>query len=43
MNAENDLKAVGPRIRMMMPSLTPLEARVVETVFALRTSPRTRH
>jgi DNA-binding MurR/RpiR family transcriptional regulator len=36
MNAENDLKAVGPRIRMMMPSLTPLEARVVETVFALR-------
>jgi len=31
-----DLKAVGPRIRMMMPLLTPLEARVVETVFALR-------
>jgi DNA-binding MurR/RpiR family transcriptional regulator len=36
MNIENDLKAVGPRIRMMMPLLTPLEARVVETVFALR-------
>ncbi len=28
-----DLKAVGPRIRMMMPHLTPLEAKVVETVF----------
>ena len=37
MNLESDLKAVGPRIRMMMPHLTPLEARVVETVFALRT------
>ncbi|WLR93246.1 MurR/RpiR family transcriptional regulator [Shinella zoogloeoides] len=37
MNLETDLKAVGPRIRMMMPNLTPLEARVVETVFALRT------
>ncbi|NTE56603.1 MurR/RpiR family transcriptional regulator [Agrobacterium tumefaciens] len=37
MNLESDLKAVGPRIRMMMPLLTPLEARVVETVFALRT------
>ncbi|MGL3608492.1 MurR/RpiR family transcriptional regulator [Rhizobium sp. G187] len=36
MNSLNDLKAVGPRIRMMMPLLTPLEARVVETVFALR-------
>jgi DNA-binding MurR/RpiR family transcriptional regulator len=37
MNSESfDLKAVGPRIRMMMPLLTPLEARVVETVFALR-------
>jgi DNA-binding MurR/RpiR family transcriptional regulator len=36
MNAENELKAVGPRIRMKMPLLTPLEARVVETVFALR-------
>ena len=36
MNIENDLRAVGPRIRMMMPHLTPLEARVVETVFALR-------
>ena len=28
-----DPKAVGPRIRMMMPHLTPLEARVVETMF----------
>jgi RpiR family transcriptional regulator, repressor of rpiB and als operon len=37
MNLTSDLKAVGPRIRMMMPHLTPLEARVVETVFALRT------
>jgi DNA-binding MurR/RpiR family transcriptional regulator len=36
MNSLNDLKAVGPRIRMMMPLLTPLEVRVVETVFALR-------
>ncbi len=36
MNLETDLKAVGPRIRMMMPLLTPLEARVVDTVFALR-------
>jgi DNA-binding MurR/RpiR family transcriptional regulator len=36
MNSLNDLKAVGPRIRMMMPHLTPLEARVVETVFGLR-------
>ncbi len=36
MNSESDLRAVGPRIRMMMPQLTPLEARVVETVFALR-------
>ena len=31
-----DLKAVGPKIRMMMPLLTPLEARVVETVFGHR-------
>ncbi|TIL25120.1 MAG: RpiR family transcriptional regulator, partial [Mesorhizobium sp.] len=31
-----DLKAVGPRIRMMMPHLTPLEAKVVETVFGRR-------
>lgn len=37
MNLDSDLRAVGPRIRMMMPNLTPLEARVVETVFALRT------
>jgi DNA-binding MurR/RpiR family transcriptional regulator len=36
MNSADDLKAVGPRIRMMMPKLTPLEARVVETVFGLR-------
>lgn len=31
-----DTKAVGPRIRMMMPLLTPLEAKVVDTVFAMR-------
>jgi DNA-binding MurR/RpiR family transcriptional regulator len=31
--ASSDPRAVGPRIRMMMPSLTPLEVRVVETVF----------
>ena len=31
-----DMKAVGPRIRMMMPQLTPLEAKVVETVFSRR-------
>jgi DNA-binding MurR/RpiR family transcriptional regulator len=36
MNIEDDPRAVGPRIRMMMPHLTPLEGRVVETVFALR-------
>ena len=36
MNSIDDLKAVGPRIRMMMPQLTPLEARVVETVFGMR-------
>ncbi|EUB99413.1 transcriptional regulator, RpiR family [Rhizobium sp. CF080] len=37
MNSESfDMKAVGPRIRMMMPLLTPLEAKVVDTVFALR-------
>ena len=36
MNSVSDPKAVGPRIRMMMPQLTPLEARVVETVFGLR-------
>lgn len=36
MSLETDLKAVGPRIRMMMPQLTSLEAKVVETVFALR-------
>ena len=28
-----DPKAVGPRIRMALPSLTPLEAKVVESVF----------
>ncbi|ODT81184.1 MAG: RpiR family transcriptional regulator [Pelagibacterium sp. SCN 64-44] len=31
-----DLRAVGPKIRMRLPLLTPLELRVVETVFALR-------
>ena len=31
-----DPKSVGPRIRMMMPNLTPLEARVVDTVFGRR-------
>lgn len=37
MNSESfDMKAVGPRIRMMMPLLTPLEAKVVDTVFAMR-------
>ncbi|WP_159953360.1 MurR/RpiR family transcriptional regulator [Rhizobium sp. 18065] len=37
MNTESfDTKAVGPRIRMMMPLLTPLEAKVVDTVFAMR-------
>lgn len=36
MNSADDLRAVGPRIRMMMPQLTPLEARVVDTVFGLR-------
>ncbi len=37
MNSEGfDTKAVGPRIRMMMPLLTPLEAKVVDTVFAMR-------
>lgn len=37
MNTESfDMKAVGPRIRMMMPLLTPLEAKVVDTVFRLR-------
>ncbi|QND44806.1 MurR/RpiR family transcriptional regulator (plasmid) [Rhizobium lusitanum] len=37
MNTESfDMKAVGPRIRMMMPLLTPLEAKVVDTVFAMR-------
>lgn len=30
-----DLRAVGPKIRMAMPTLTPLEAKVVETVFGL--------
>lgn len=33
---ELDLRAVGPRIRMRLPLLTPLELRVVETVFGLR-------
>ncbi len=31
-----DLKAVGPRIRMRMPLLTPLETKVVETVIGQR-------
>lgn len=31
-----DLRAIGPRIRMRLPSLTPLELRVVETVFGQR-------
>lgn len=31
-----EMKAVGPRIRMMMPMLTPLEAKVVDTVFGMR-------
>ncbi|WP_181703821.1 MurR/RpiR family transcriptional regulator [Chthonobacter albigriseus] len=31
-----DPKAVGPRIRMMMPTLTPLEARVAECVLHKR-------
>ena len=31
-----DPKTVGPRIRMMMPQLTPLEAQVVETIRARR-------
>lgn len=30
------LRAIGPRIRMRLPSLTPLELRVVETVFGQR-------
>ena len=31
-----DPRTVGPRIRMMMPHLTPMEARVVETMLAKR-------
>ena len=31
-----DPRSIGPRIRMMLPSLTPLEAKVVETVFGRR-------
>ena len=31
--AGTDPKAVGPRIRMALPSLTPLEVKVVESVF----------
>src|SRR4051812_18023409 len=34
--ASMDPRTVGPRIRMMMPHLTPLEARVVETIFERR-------
>lgn len=32
----SDPKAVGPRIRMMLPELTPLEARLVDMVLARR-------
>lgn len=32
----SDPKAVGPRIRMMLPTLTELEARIVEMLFARR-------
>ena len=31
-----NLNSVGPRIRMMLPSLTPREAHVVESVLAMR-------
>lgn len=31
-----ELRAVGPRIRMMLPNLTPLEARVVDLVLGSR-------
>jgi len=36
MTGVTDPKSMGPRIRMMMPNLTPLEARVVDTVFGRR-------
>ena len=36
MSAKADPRSIGPRVRMMMPSLTPLEAKVVEQVFARR-------
>lgn len=36
MNLKKQIETVGPRIRMMMPLLTPLEIKVVETVFSLR-------
>lgn len=32
----NDPRTIGPRIRMMMPHLTPLEARVVEMILGRR-------
>ena len=32
----SDPRAFGPRIRMMMPHLTPMEARVVETMLGRR-------
>lgn len=32
----SDPRTVGPRIRMMMPHLTPLEARVVDTILGRR-------
>ena len=32
----SDSRTFGPRIRMMMPHLTPMEARVVETMLGRR-------
>jgi len=32
----SDPRTVGPRIRMMMPHLTPLEARVVDMILGRR-------
>ena len=34
----SDPRTVGPRIRMMMPHLTPLEARVVDMILGCRGS-----
>ena len=36
----SDPRTVGPRIRMMMPHLTPLEARVVDMILGAATSMR---